>query len=734
MKKVPAARSVDRDTERHLLFAAAVDLLRRVAAQMPVLLVLDDLHWADRPSLLLFRHVLASATPMRLLVLATFRAAEVSAEDPLAQVLATLHRESAVARMNLRGLDDGELVALLAAAGYELADEGVAFRDALAAETDGNPFFVLEVLRHLAETGAISQSEDGRWCAPGELRAQGLPVSVREVIGQRVHRLGTEATRMLVAASVIGRDFDLQVLGSVAELDEDELLDELDAAVGAALITEPRGTPGRFSFAHTLIQRALYDELTAARRQRWHRRIAEALEALPDPDDHVAELAYHWSAATPPVAPDKVLGYALAAGDHAQQRLAPDEALRWYAQALELVDQLHTTARDHRRSEALLRLGIAQRLAGRPEFRQTLLDAAGLARRLGDTDQLVQAALANTRGYAARFGGLDEQRIEVLRAALDAIGVSSPTLRARLLAQWAQESIYSPAYDTQALLDEALSLTEGTDDPQARWHALNALYWYPQSSFDELRARQPEYLGLTPRLDPAQQFLTYFGCFGVAISSGHLQEARELFEDLDQVAQTVGEPFMRWAAAWLRAGVALLDGDAPSGERHADVALQIALDSGQPDALMVYASLLAMARQLEGREAEICDLIAQTAADNPGLPTYQANLRARTRRMRPSRRGPSDPRRADTRHRHPPCRRPLLGHLIADLRGDGRTDPTLPRSPCDHPAPRPAGPPMGMEWLRDSRPVRPRARHRPHRDRRLRPGRNGLRARTRQDQ
>ena len=169
----PAVRSADQDTERHLLFAGVVDLVDRVAAQVPVLVVLDDLHWADRPSLLLLRHVVASATRMHLLVLATFRTTEVAAENPLEEALAVLHREPGVERMNLGGLDDVELLDLVqAAAGDTLPADRVALRNALAADTDGNPFFVLEILRHLAETRAISQGDNEDPSPIRELSAQ----------------------------------------------------------------------------------------------------------------------------------------------------------------------------------------------------------------------------------------------------------------------------------------------------------------------------------------------------------------------------------------------------------------------------------------------------------------------------------------------------------------------------------------------------------------------------------
>ena len=221
-----------------------------------------------------------------------------------------------------------------------MAEEGLALRDALSAETDGNPFFVGEMLRHLAETGAISEDEQGRWVVSADLRASGLPVSIREVIGRRVALLGAPTRDVLSMAAVIGRDFDADVLARVADLDEDTVIDGCDRAVAAALLTEGDG-PGRYTFAHAADRaRALRRSLCrpagahppagcgGARGARWRR-----------PGDRVGELAYHWARATQPPDAGKAIAYAQQAGDRALAQLAPDEALRWYRDALDLLDR-----------------------------------------------------------------------------------------------------------------------------------------------------------------------------------------------------------------------------------------------------------------------------------------------------------------------------------------------------------------------------------------------------------
>jgi predicted ATPase len=240
------SKATDSDTERYLLFAAIVGLLATVSESQPLVLVFDDLQWADKGSLLLFRHLIAADQGMRVLILGTHRRSELSRSHPLTDILAALRRQSGVSRIELTGLDDNDVVAYLeAAAGRTLDAAGVGLAHAVYRETDGNPYFVSEVLRHLAETGAIYRDASGRWTAETSTEQVALPDSVREVIGARVGRLGKDAERVLSVAAVTGRDFDLDLLARATETNEDDLLDILDildileAASTAALVREP---------------------------------------------------------------------------------------------------------------------------------------------------------------------------------------------------------------------------------------------------------------------------------------------------------------------------------------------------------------------------------------------------------------------------------------------------------------------------------------------------------------
>jgi len=366
-------QSTDGEAERYLLFRAITGVLTDIAAAEPLVFVLDDLHWSDKPTVLLLRHLVATLDRAAVLIVGTYRDSDLTATHPLTEGLAALWREAAVERMAVGGLDDTGVVALLEGiAGHDMDADGIRLAHAVRRETDGNPFFTAEVLRHLAESGAIRQ-EGGRWVATVELSTIGLPTSVREVVGQRVRRLAPATQSILTIASVIGRDFDLGLLARLAERDEDEVLDALEEAAAAQVVAEVEGRPERFTFSHALLQHTLYEELSGSRRARAHRRIGELLEADcgDDPGDRIGELAHHWVAATKPSDTSKAADYARRAGERAVGTLAPDEAIRWFLQAIELLDT-EPGSDPGLRIDISIALGDAQRQAGDPGYRSTL--------------------------------------------------------------------------------------------------------------------------------------------------------------------------------------------------------------------------------------------------------------------------------------------------------------------------------------------------------------------------
>jgi class 3 adenylate cyclase/tetratricopeptide (TPR) repeat protein len=622
--------SEDAESARYLLFRAILRVLGAVGASCPVVVVLDDLQWADAPTLQVLRVLLSSDQALPVVVVGTFRESEVGSGVPLSEFLALSHRETGVTRLSLRGLDDSELLALMEmAAGHAIDDAGLGLRDALSRETDGNPFFVFELLRHLSETGAVYHDADGRWTTTGEVGDRGLPVSVREVIGRRAARLGAEAVRVLSVAAVIGRDFDVALLASASDTEEEAVLDLLDGAVGATLVVNVHGL--RYSFVHALVGHALYDGLSPARRARAHRRVAESIEETcgPDPGARVGELAYHWAQATAPQDADKAIGFARAAGDRALAGLAPDEALRWYRQALGLLSG-QPADDTGLRTLLLVGEGTAQRQMGDPAFRETLLEAGRLAQQAGDVEALVAAVLANNRGMFSAIGHVDVPRIQMIEAALAATAGAETTARARLLALLAGERNWDGDYQSRHVIaNQAMALARRLGDPATLVHVLLQCHntiWGPDT-LAERAEMTAEAEALADRVgDPVARFWTaiYRSC--PAIEAGDLAEFIRCRERYSSLANEVGQPMLRWMACWFDTIHALLAGDVEAAQVLAAQGLEIGTQSGQPDALLVYGGGINSVLQHQGRVAETVDVLAAMVADNPGLPFVHATL------------------------------------------------------------------------------------------------------------
>ena len=621
---VPEPQATDAEAGRYLLFGAVVGLLGVAAERCPVLLILDDLHWASQPTLSLLKHVQLTLRSTRLLVVAGYRDPRETPGGPLAELLGDLHREPRIERIQLEGLSESEVVEMLeVATGHKLERQGVAVAEELTLETDGNPFFVTELVRSLMESGAIRRESDGRWTVPGELRSEEVPRSVNEVIRGRVVRLGGDAARVLTTAATIGRDFQPALLARVERMPEDDVLDVLDAASAAALVAEQPDRSGAYSFVHALIPHALERELTAARRARLHERIAEAMErelALP-----IADLARHWGAASSARAQGKALRYFAEAGRAALDQLAPDEALDWFQRAIELSAGVAVDPGERR--DLLIGLGEAQLHAGRPEFRETLLEAAESARAAGDGERLVRAGLANSRGYFSSAGFVDEERVAVLEAALEHAPPDDPC-RARLLALLAAELLWSPDHRRRrALSDEAVRLARERGDSAALAHVLTmtiTAVWWPETLMERL-ATTAELVPLTNDVgDPSQRFWAAVWRAVTVVQAGDLAEADRQLDRQRDIAGELRHPRLAFVLETQRAWRAQLAGRLGTAERLADEARTLGEQAGEPDALSLYVGQLAPIRWHQGRLAEISDLLADVAEAVPGVSIFTA--------------------------------------------------------------------------------------------------------------
>ncbi len=624
LSELPSLRQSDPETERYLLYAAVVGLLEGAGKREPVVLILDDLHWADAPTLSLLRHVVASGSLISVMVVGTYRDSDLSHEHPLTALLAALHREQGVERIKLAGLDSEDVLALMeAAAGHELDEDGRALAAEIARETAGNPFFTGEVLRHLTESGAIAQEEGGRWRLVGDLADLGLPQSVREVIGQRVERLGPDARTALSAAAVIGREFDLELLLAVLELSEDRLLDLLDEAVAASLLQESSERAERFAFTHGLVEHTLYEDLGRARRARLHKRVAVALEEQcgDEPGERLGELAGHWAAAVVSADTAKAMHYARRAAERALGQLAPDEAARWYRQALELYDQAPDGDRAER-CELLIGLGRAQREVGNREHRRTLLDAAALAQELGDADRLVRAVLANSRGWWSQAGAVDSGRVQALEAAVEALADEDPR-RARVLALLALELHHAgvPAR-CERLTAEAIETARAAGDPAVLAHTLTSAMsaTLVPDALAQRSAMSDELFELAERLDdPRLSFYAAAWRMILGLEIGDPVQVESSLARMRTLAAALPEPSTTFLRLMFESGWAFVQGEIQAAEQRAIQMFEVGTASGQPDAATTFGAMLLGPRIYQDRSGELVEQIVQLAgeADSP---------------------------------------------------------------------------------------------------------------------
>lgn len=605
------------ESERYAMMAAAAAYLAATSASTPVVLILDDLHWADPSSLHMVRHLLTTGTRSSLMVIGTYRDTDLSADHPLTALLADLHREDDVTRIPLRGLDDTDMVALLEGlTGHTMDEAGIQLAHALGRETSGNPFFAIEMLRHLAESEAVYQRDDGRWALRDELSKLGLPQSVREVVGRRIGRLGPDAQRVLGLAAVIGREFDLDLLAAVTEVPIDGLIDILEEAEAAGIVSEHPNEVGHYSFAHGLIEHTLYEDLSGARRQRAHEKVGLALEDLcgDHPGSRIGELAHHWNAVSLPAAPVKAITYSAQAGWAALAQNAPDDALGWFTRAIDLHDRTQDSDAAAR-VDLVIGLGRAQRDAGDASYRDTLLAASAEAVALSDHGRLTQAVLANTRdGDTSAVN--DPERRAMVRLALDAVGDEPTAERARLLATLASCLPTDDADERRRIGLASHAVARALDDPVTLLAVLNktlTTIGAPGTGVEQM-ALASEAVDLAVRLgDAVAEFSASFQQVSASVQVVDREALDRSVDRCHEIANQIGQPVLRWQSCLVSGLRALLDGDVSAAEAWGEEALVHGV--AEPEALPAWGGQTLELRRIQGRIDEVVDLFAEVASD-----------------------------------------------------------------------------------------------------------------------
>jgi tetratricopeptide (TPR) repeat protein len=621
---LPAPPSLEPEQARFRLFDSLTNFLKNASKAQPLVLILDDLHWADKASLLLLEFLAREMRDARLLVIGTYRDTELGRQRALSQTLGELARQGFVERIVLRGLTNEDVRRFI-----ELT-VGFAPPEALVAAvyevTEGNSFFVKEVVRLLVTEGRLEQARE---VAPSSIRA---PESVREVILRRLDHLSDESRRTLTVASVLGREFSLQAMESLSELPTDRLLEALEEAVTARVISEEAEVVGRYRFSHALVRETLYEELSLNRRVRLHRRIGEVLEKLYGRmlDPHLAELAYHFFQAAPGGDAEKAIHYAVRAAERATGLLAYEDAVGHYERALQALE-LKEQAKEGNRCELFLALGEAQTKAGDTEkARENFQVAAELARKEDDPEQLARAVLGIGAGPTGiTFGRVDDFHVGLLKEALGALGKGDSALRARLLAQLSLALYYSPQGRRAQVSQEAVEMARRVGN-SAAW--LAALYsrCLSLTGFEEAEERlaiATEIVRVADEAGDKEMALRgHFRRLRELLELGEIHRVDEEIEIYDRLAQELRQPRYLWLAPFARASRAMLAGRFEDCEQLSQKALAIGERAQDQNAALFFATHMVTLRRLQGRPEELVEKIKGFVQKYPSITGWRATL------------------------------------------------------------------------------------------------------------
>ncbi len=570
----PPPTNSDDATERFLAFDAAVDLLRRIAVRRPLVLMVDDLQWAEPTALLLLRQLVRTLADAPVLLLVSRRVPGEQISDQLRIALAELERGE-VSHLQLMGLNEAELAELVVAATRATPDPELRrVTGRLRDETAGNPLYASQLVRHWMDLGLAANAREGQTGRPTMVMPDGLPPSLREVVWSRVRTLGHDVFTVLAAASVLGLEFQEDILLKTTDLPETTVLGALDAAVAAGILINSRSVRRTLRFVHALVASAMYSEIGPSSRARMHERVVRALtedgESLHP--DVVLQLARHCALGG---LPQDALHWSVSAGDFAFEHLAPTEAAQHYQVALDAAEALRRP--DEQRADLLVRLGHAQYRAGDPRAQVNLVRGAKLARRTNQSHALIRAALVADLGVP-RVDSLAREHSEVVESALLVADPSDTATYARLLAVLSKSLTFTPEAERRvALAHHALRLAEESDDAvllASVAPAVLAALWAPGNERlrNEVAARALSAAEASG--DPLLQFSVNLAARQVAIESGDPVMAGRTLNRLRVAAQTVGEPYLRWLVVLCETFEAMMTGRLSDAETLAAEALE----------------------------------------------------------------------------------------------------------------------------------------------------------------
>jgi len=614
LRDTPPPIAVDSESARFRLFQGVAAMLRRAARMHSLLLVVDDLHWADVTSLRLLEFLSYELAEVPIVAVGTYREIDLQRTPGAADIVGSMVRRAQA--IPLAGFTREEVARFVANASTRSLSDAWATR--LHEITDGNPFFLDEMLRLLEAHG-------------GELPASGwqLPQGVRTTIKQRLQGLPSDVVGLVAAAAVAGREFDLMMLEALVDVPRTVLHEQLRPVLECGIVRPVADRPGRLRFSHALMHDAIHAELPSPRRIELHRRCGEILETRhdDDPDSSVTEIAHHFFEAAGHGYDEKALAYAERAGEQALRVLAFEEAAVQFARALHLLDLAPVSVPGHR-CEVLLRLGeAANRAAQGPESVQAYQYAAALARQIGSPVQLARAAigLCGVGSTWAQYGRHDSALVDVLREALDGLDPGEAGLRARVMARLATELHFAPvAVDTNTLSAEAVALARRTGDAATLAYTLPArLRCSNPDQREERRAIIDEILELTGGRGELAVHASVWR-LSEALQAGALAEVETCRETLIAAIRELRQARDQWLIPVLHSQKLVLEGRLSEAERLA--ARVFEQENLTPNGRMTALVLLFLIRREQGRHGELAEGMRVFAYQSATVGAWRTNL------------------------------------------------------------------------------------------------------------
>ncbi len=605
----PAVVPSDADAGRFRLFVGMVSLVRRAAEAQPLLLVLDDLHWADIASLRLLEYLAHELPRFAVCVVGNYREADIRRTIAAGDIVGGLHRRAA--SISLRGFSTEEICDFAAASAQAITPSSARW---LHDMTDGNPFFVDELLR-LVETHG-GEAPSGGW---------EIPHGVIAVIRERLAALPAETVQLLADAAVVRREFDIPLLEACAGVGVAEIDGYLRPAIEAGVV---RRAPGGYRFSHALLQEAMRADVSASHRADLHRRCAASLANRDDIDgEWTSEIAYHYREAALQAFDTAALEYSERAGRQALRVYAFEEAAEQFGHAVGLLDR-SPRADPPRRCEGLLQLADARNKAGLVEAAVVAYDeAARCAREAGDGEQLARAAIGrcSVGSTWAQFGRSDPALVALLREALAGLAPTATALRARLLARLASELHFAPVpEDTERLSAEAMAMARTAGDPESLLATLPArLRCSRPEQREERLAILDELLGLTSGRGEIAVH-AYVWKLSEELQAGDAGGAAITRAALTAAVDELRQPRDRWLLPALRGQRHLCEGRLAEAERAVEEIF--ALEGLTENARMAGLVLLFLIRREQGRLGELVDGMRSFADATATAVAWRTNL------------------------------------------------------------------------------------------------------------